>query len=69
MQANHIDARRADGSNIVLQRMAGVCSGWEVKRCFAWRAIRRAFEEGRAREQLAASPEGKNADAADMAGG
>ena len=68
MQANHIDALLlTEGTS--LEYFAGV-QWWGSERLFALvlpakgRAlcICPAFEEGRAREQLAASPEGKNAD-------
>ncbi len=68
MQANHIDALLLmEGTS--LEYFAGV-QWWGGERLFALvlplkgRAlcICPAFEEGRAREQLAASPEGKNAD-------
>ena len=68
MQANHLDALLLmEGTS--LDYFAGV-QWWGGERLFALvlpakgRAlcICPAFEEGRAREQLAASPEGKNAD-------
>ena len=76
MLANHLDAMLVDGRHIA-RLLRAECSGGEVSACSRWclpakgRALCMcpAFEEGRAREQLASSPEGKNCGRTHLAGG